>query len=74
VRTVTDEEWTFDRVAPNRMVAGDAAQVLDEIQRYRDYVGCQYMVLYFRHPTGPDHDHVMKAIRMFGEKVLPKLS
>jgi probable F420-dependent oxidoreductase len=74
VRTVTDEEWTFNRVAPNRMVAGDPALVLDEIQRYRDYVGCQYMVLYFRHPTGPDHDHVMKAIRMFGEKVLPKLS
>ncbi len=74
VRTVKDEEWTFDRVAPNRMIAGDPQQVLDEIQRYRDHVGCQYMILYFRHPTGPDHAHVMKAIQMFGEKVLPKLS
>lgn len=74
VRTVKDEEWTFDRVAPNRIIAGTPEQVVDEIQRYRDYVGCQYMVLYLRHPAGPDHQQVMKAIRMFGDKVLPKLN
>lgn len=74
VRTIKDEDWTFNRVAPNRIIAGTPEQVVDEIQRYRDYVGCQYMVLYLRHPAGPDHEHVMKAIRLFGEKVLPRLS
>lgn len=74
VKTVTDDEWTFDRVAPNRMIAGTPEEVVDEIQRYRDHVGCDYMILYLRHPTGPSHEHVMKAIRMFGDKVLPKLN
>jgi probable F420-dependent oxidoreductase len=74
VRTIKDDEWTFDRIAPHRMIAGAPEQVIDEIQRYRDHVGCQYMVLYLRHPTGPDHDHVMRAIRLFGDKVLPKVS
>jgi probable F420-dependent oxidoreductase len=74
VRTVTDDEWTFDRVAPNRIIAGTPEEVVDEIQRYRDHVGCDYMILYLRHPAGPDHEHVMKAIRLFGDKVLPKVS
>jgi len=74
VRTVRDEEWTFERVAPNRLIAGTPAEVVDEIQRYRDEVGCDYIVMYFRHPTGPDHEHTMKAIRLFGEKVLPKFN
>ena len=28
VRTVKDEEWTFDRVAPNRIIAGTPEQVV----------------------------------------------
>jgi probable F420-dependent oxidoreductase len=74
VRTATDEQWTFDKVAPNRVLAGDVEQVIDEIERYRDYVGCDYMVLYLRQPTGPSHEKVMNAIRLFGEKILPRLS
>lgn len=74
VKTVKDEDWTFDRVAPNRMIAGTPEQVVDEIQRYRDYVGCDYMILYLRHPKGPSHEHVKRAIRLFGEKVLPKVN
>ena len=74
MKTVKDEDWTFDRVAPNRMIAGTPEQVVDEIQRYRDYVGCDYMILYLRHPKGPSHEHVKRAIRLFGEKVLPKVN
>jgi probable F420-dependent oxidoreductase len=71
VRTISDEEWTFDRVAPNRLIAGEPAEVIDEIHRYRDTVGCEYIILYFRHPTGPDHAQTMKCIELFGKKVLP---
>jgi probable F420-dependent oxidoreductase len=74
VRTVTDEEWSFDRVAPNRMIAGTPDEVIDEIQRYRDQMGCEYMILYLRHPTGPSHEHVMRAIELFGDKVLPRVN
>ena len=71
VRTVKDEEWTFDRVAPNRVIAGSASEVIEEIERYRETVGCEYIVMYFRHPSGPNHQETMKCIQKFGEKVVP---
>ncbi len=72
VRTITDDEWTFDRITPNRLIAGTPEEVIDEIQRYREMVGCEYIIFYFRHPTGPDHEQVMKCIELFGKKVLPR--
>jgi probable F420-dependent oxidoreductase len=74
VRTIKDEEWTFERIAPNRDIAGTPSQVIEEVERYRETVGCEYIVCYFRHPTGPDHEHTMKCIRMWGEKVIPHFS
>ncbi len=74
VRTITDAEWTFDRIAPNRLIAGTPQEVVDEIERYRTIVGCEYLVLYFRHPTGPDHAATMRSIETFGKHVLPKFN
>lgn len=74
VRTIKDEEWTFERIAPNRDIAGTPSQVIEEVERYRETVGCEYIVCYFRHPTGPDHERTMKCIRMWGEKVIPHFS
>lgn len=72
VRTISDAEWTFHRIAPNRLIVGEPAEVHDEIQRYRETVGCEYIICYFRHPTGPDHSQTMKCIELFGKTVLPK--
>jgi alkanesulfonate monooxygenase SsuD/methylene tetrahydromethanopterin reductase-like flavin-dependent oxidoreductase (luciferase family) len=74
VRTVKDEEWTFDRVAPNRAIAGTPSQVVEEVKRYQQEVGCDQIVCYFRHPGGPNHEYTMKCIRMWGEKVIPHVS
>ncbi len=72
VRTISDDEWTLERVGPNRLITGTPSEVIDEVARYRDEVGCDTLVLYFRYPTGPDHKQTLKCIRLFGEKVLPK--
>lgn len=71
VRTISDEEWTFARVAPNRAIAGTPEEVVAEIERYRQIVGCEYIVLYFRHPTGPSHSETMKCLELFGKEVIP---
>lgn len=71
VRTARDEEWTYERVAPNRVIAGTPEQVISEIQRYRQEVGCEYIIFYFRHPTGPDHRATMRCIELFGKEVIP---
>ncbi len=71
VRTAGDEEWTYERVAPNRVIAGTPDEVIAEIERYRREVGCEYIVFYFRHPTGPDHRATMRCIELFGKEVIP---
>ncbi len=71
VRTARDEDWTYERVAPNRVIAGTPEQVVSEIRRYRQEVGCEYIIFYFRHPTGPDHRATMRCIELFGKEVIP---
>jgi probable F420-dependent oxidoreductase len=71
VRTARDDEWTYERVAPNRVIAGTPDEVIAEIERYRREVGCEYIVFYFRHPTGPDHRATMRCIELFGREVIP---
>jgi alkanesulfonate monooxygenase SsuD/methylene tetrahydromethanopterin reductase-like flavin-dependent oxidoreductase (luciferase family) len=67
----SDAEWTFDRVAPNRLLCGTPGEVIAEIKRYEREIGCHYMILILRHPTGPSHQETMKCIELFGRKVLP---
>jgi alkanesulfonate monooxygenase SsuD/methylene tetrahydromethanopterin reductase-like flavin-dependent oxidoreductase (luciferase family) len=72
VREVKSEnEWTFARVAPNRLICGTPQEVVAEIKRYEREIGCQYMILMLRHPTGPSHQETMKCIELLGTKVLP---
>ena len=73
LQTLGEDEWTFDRIAPDRLIAGSPDEVVDEIQRYQETVGCDHLVFYFRHASGPDHEQVMGCIRRFGEEVLPRV-
>lgn len=68
----SDAEWSFDRVAPNRLICGTPDDVVAELKRYEREIGCQYMILMLRHPTGPGHQETMKCIELLGTKVLPK--
>jgi alkanesulfonate monooxygenase SsuD/methylene tetrahydromethanopterin reductase-like flavin-dependent oxidoreductase (luciferase family) len=68
----SDSEWTFARVAPNRLICGTPDQVVAEIKRYEQAVGCQYLILMLRHPTGPSHQETMRCIELFGTDVLPR--
>lgn len=69
--TASDDEWTFDRIAPDRLVAGSPEKVIEQIERFREATGCTTIVFAFRHASGPDHEATMRCIRLFGEKVIP---
>ena len=70
----SDAEWTFNRVAPNRLICGTPDQVVAEFKRYEQATGCQYMILMLRCPTGPSHAETMRCIERFGKDVLPHFS
>lgn len=66
------DEWTFTRVAPNRLICGTPDEVVADIKRYEREIGCQYMILMLRHPTGPSHQETLQCIERLGSKVLPQ--
>lgn len=47
-------------------------EVTTEIKRYEREIGCHYMILMLRHPTGPSHQETMKCIELLGKQVLPR--
>ena len=69
----SDEQWTFDRAAEDRFIAGSPADCLSQLEKWRDAIRPDYWVLRMRHPGGPTHAKTCEAIRLFGERVLPKL-
>ncbi|MCY4389023.1 MAG: LLM class flavin-dependent oxidoreductase [Desulfurellaceae bacterium] len=72
VKEITsDAEWTFERVAPNRLIYGTPEQVVTELKRYEQATGCQYIILMLRCPSGPSHAQTMRCIERFGTNVLP---
>jgi alkanesulfonate monooxygenase SsuD/methylene tetrahydromethanopterin reductase-like flavin-dependent oxidoreductase (luciferase family) len=64
------EEFTLDKVAPDRFIMGSPEDCINEIERWNSELGTDYFVMRFRHPTGPDHEAVLESIKLFGEKVI----
>jgi alkanesulfonate monooxygenase SsuD/methylene tetrahydromethanopterin reductase-like flavin-dependent oxidoreductase (luciferase family) len=57
-----------ERMALGQLLAGSPDSVLSQIRALRDEVGCGILDLIFQ-PVG--HDKTLKAIELFGRKVLP---
>jgi alkanesulfonate monooxygenase SsuD/methylene tetrahydromethanopterin reductase-like flavin-dependent oxidoreductase (luciferase family) len=66
-------EFTLDNLAPDRLVLGDPETCVREFQRWQKATGASTFLLRLRHAHsgGPPHAEIMKAIRLFGERVLP---
>jgi alkanesulfonate monooxygenase SsuD/methylene tetrahydromethanopterin reductase-like flavin-dependent oxidoreductase (luciferase family) len=69
----SEEDWTFERAAKDRFIVGSPQDCLEQLQMWQREIRPDYLVLRMRHPGGPDHQRVVDAIKLFGEKVLPYL-
>lgn len=56
----------------NRLICGTPDEVVADMKRYEREIGCQYMILMLRHPTGPSHQETLKCIELLGTQVLPQ--
>ena len=74
VRNATDDDWSFDRVVPDRIIAGSPEDVIADIERYRDEIGVDQILLALRHAAGPGHKETMACIELFGKEVFPHFS
>ena len=58
-----------------RLVLGTPDECVDQLQRLKEELGADYVIIRFRqaHSGGPPHTETMKAIELFGSRVLSRL-
>ena len=64
---------TFQELKEERIITGNPDDVIQEIQRYRDEFGAEYM--FFRlYYLGMDPEKSVECIKLFGKEVIPFLT
>jgi len=68
-----ETQFTLENLAPDRLILGEPETCVGEFQRWQKATGASTFLLRLRHAHsgGPPHAEIMKAIRLFGERVLP---
>jgi alkanesulfonate monooxygenase SsuD/methylene tetrahydromethanopterin reductase-like flavin-dependent oxidoreductase (luciferase family) len=63
-------------MAPDRIVLGSPEEVVDQLQRWQETIDAEMVIFRLRqaHSGGPAHEKILRAIRLFGDKVIPKLT
>jgi alkanesulfonate monooxygenase SsuD/methylene tetrahydromethanopterin reductase-like flavin-dependent oxidoreductase (luciferase family) len=72
IAEISDDDWTYDRIVPNRLVAGSPDQVVEQISQFTQMTGADDIAFSIRHATGPDHKATMECIELFGTEVIPQ--
>jgi probable F420-dependent oxidoreductase len=66
-----DEDITIDTFSKDRFIFGTPDECVQSIEQFASEVGVDEFLLIFRYPTGPSHEKVMEAMRLFSEEVMP---
>jgi probable F420-dependent oxidoreductase len=72
----SEAEFTLEKTAGDRIILGSPEEVVDQLQRWQEATNAEMIIFRLRqaHSGGPPHDKILRAIRLFGEKVIPKLA
>jgi alkanesulfonate monooxygenase SsuD/methylene tetrahydromethanopterin reductase-like flavin-dependent oxidoreductase (luciferase family) len=65
------DDLDFERHRQDRLIVGSPSDCIEQIQRFRDAVGMDYLVMTFRVSRGPSFEHELECIRRFGSDVIP---
>jgi alkanesulfonate monooxygenase SsuD/methylene tetrahydromethanopterin reductase-like flavin-dependent oxidoreductase (luciferase family) len=73
IRDVTrPEDITFDRLKEDRVLAGTPDHVAAELARWAATVRPDGICFRLRFPHGPGHAQTLRALRLFGQEVIPR--
>jgi alkanesulfonate monooxygenase SsuD/methylene tetrahydromethanopterin reductase-like flavin-dependent oxidoreductase (luciferase family) len=67
----TPDQLTLEGGLADRVLCGAPETVTDQLVEAAKVSGARTCVLALRHPSGPPHDDVLRAIRLLGQQVLP---
>ena len=75
-RHITSEDaFTLENLAPDRLILGTPDECVQQFHRWHEALGTDYVLLRLRHAHsgGPPHTEIMRAIELFGSRVIPQL-
>jgi alkanesulfonate monooxygenase SsuD/methylene tetrahydromethanopterin reductase-like flavin-dependent oxidoreductase (luciferase family) len=73
IRDVTrPEDITFERLEADRVLAGTPDHVASELSRWAAAVRPDGVCFRLRFPHGPGHAETLRALRLFGQEVIPR--
>ena len=67
------QELSFQKCARDRLIVGSPDDCLEQLRRWQEEIRPDYLIIRFRQPGGPPHERALEAIRLFGERVIPRL-
>jgi probable F420-dependent oxidoreductase len=72
----SEAEFTIEKMTPERIILGSPEEVVDQLQRWQETTGAEMIIFRLRqaHSGGPPHDKILRAIRLFGDRVIPKFA
>jgi alkanesulfonate monooxygenase SsuD/methylene tetrahydromethanopterin reductase-like flavin-dependent oxidoreductase (luciferase family) len=66
-----ESDFRFDTHRIDRLVAGSPEDCIAAIERFREALGMDYLIMSFRMAAGPAHEQELACIRRFGRDVIP---
>ena len=66
-----ESDFRFDTHRIDRLVAGSPDDCIAAIEKFRDTLGMDYLIMSFRMAAGPAHEEELRCIRRFGRDVIP---
>lgn len=68
----SEQDITSERAAPH-LIMGSKDDCIEQIRRYEQEFGVDYITIRFRMPSGPSMEMAKEQIQRFGEEVLPHI-
>lgn len=66
----SEDDFKFEEHRTDRLITGPPEYCVEELLRWHEVIGTDYIVMALRKPTGPSHDLELENIARFGEQVI----
>ncbi|NJO07668.1 MAG: LLM class flavin-dependent oxidoreductase, partial [Chloroflexaceae bacterium] len=67
----TAADLQLHHIKDDRFILGDPQDCIEQIEHFIHNLGATTFILRFRQASGPSHEEVVEAIRLFGREVIP---
>jgi probable F420-dependent oxidoreductase len=71
----SERAFTLENLARDRLILGTPEECVQQLHRWQQALGTDYVIFRLRHAHsgGPPHAEIMRAIELFGSRVIPQL-